>query len=65
LRDTWADTTNAHGRLIITVLAGLAEFERELIRSRCGEGMQRAKDRGVRFGHYLILRMASHLSYCR
>ena len=39
LRDTWADTTNAHGRLIITVLAGLAEFERELIRSRCGEGI--------------------------
>src|SRR6478736_2935749 len=51
LRDTWADTTNAHGRLIITVLAGLAEFERELIRSRCGEGMQRAKDRGVRTPH--------------
>ena len=50
LRDTWADTTNAHGRLIITVLAGLAEFERELIRSRCGEGMERAKERGVRFG---------------
>jgi DNA invertase Pin-like site-specific DNA recombinase len=50
LRDTWADTTNAHGRLIITVLAGLAEFERELIRSRCGEGMARAKERGVRFG---------------
>jgi DNA invertase Pin-like site-specific DNA recombinase len=50
LRDTWADTTNAHGRLIITVLAGLAEFERELIRTRCGEGMVRAKERGVRFG---------------
>jgi DNA invertase Pin-like site-specific DNA recombinase len=50
LRDTWADTTNAHGRLIITVLGGLAEFERELIRSRCGEGMVRAKERGVRFG---------------
>ena len=50
LRDTWADTTNAHGRLIITVLAGLAEFERELIRSRCGEGIVRAKERGVRFG---------------
>jgi DNA invertase Pin-like site-specific DNA recombinase len=45
LRDTWADTTNAHGRLIITVLGGLAEFERELIRSRCGEGMVRAKER--------------------
>jgi DNA invertase Pin-like site-specific DNA recombinase len=50
LRDPWADTTNAHGKLIITVLAGLAEFERELIRSRCGEGMTRAKARGVRFG---------------
>ena len=50
LRDAWADTTNAHGRLIITVLAGLAEFERELIRSRCGEGIARAKERGVRFG---------------
>jgi DNA invertase Pin-like site-specific DNA recombinase len=50
LRDPWADTTNAHGKLIITVLAGLAEFERELIRSRCGEGMARAKARGVRFG---------------
>ena len=50
LKDTWADTTNAHGRLIITVLGGLAEFERELIRSRCGEGMVRAKERGVRFG---------------
>ena len=37
LKDAWADTTNAHGRLIITVLGGLAEFERELIRSRCGE----------------------------
>ena len=32
------------------VLAGLAEFERELIRSRCGEGITRAKQRGVRFG---------------
>jgi DNA invertase Pin-like site-specific DNA recombinase len=43
-------TANAHGRPIITVLAGLAEFERELIRSRCGEGITRAKARGVRFG---------------
>ena len=50
LKDAWADTTTAHGRLMLTVLGGLAEFERELIRSRCGEGLQRAKDRGVRFG---------------
>ena len=32
LHDTWADTTTAHGRLMLTVLGGLAEFERELIR---------------------------------
>jgi DNA invertase Pin-like site-specific DNA recombinase len=31
LHDTWADTTTAHGRLMLTVLGGLAEFERELI----------------------------------
>ena len=29
LADTWADTTTAHGRLMLTVLGGLAEFERE------------------------------------
>src|SRR5690242_1844835 len=50
LRDTWADTTSPHGRLMLTVLGGLAEFERELIRTRTGEGRKRAHDRGVRFG---------------
>ncbi len=50
LRDSWADTTNPHGRLMLTVLAGLAEFERELIRVRTGEGRERAKARGVRMG---------------
>ena len=50
LKDAWADTTSAHGRLMLTVLGGLAEFERELIRSRTGEGRKRAKERGVRFG---------------
>jgi DNA invertase Pin-like site-specific DNA recombinase len=50
LRDTWADTTTPHGRLMLTVLGGLAEFERELIRARTGEGRARAKARGVRFG---------------
>lgn len=37
LRDTWADTTTAHGRLMVTILEGLAEFERELILARTGE----------------------------
>jgi DNA invertase Pin-like site-specific DNA recombinase len=50
LRDTWADTTTAHGRLMLTVLGGLAEFERELIRTRTGEGRERAKARGVVLG---------------
>src|SRR6516164_5405122 len=50
LRDTWADTTTPHGRLMLTVLAGLAEFERELVRARTGEGRERAKARGVRLG---------------
>jgi DNA invertase Pin-like site-specific DNA recombinase len=50
LHDTWANTTTPHGRLMLTVLGGLAEFERELIRTRTGEGRKRAKDRGVRFG---------------
>jgi DNA invertase Pin-like site-specific DNA recombinase len=50
LGDTWADTTTAHGRLMLTVLAGLAEFERELIRARTSEGRARAKARGVKLG---------------
>ena len=50
LKDTWADTTTPHGRLMLTVLGGLAEFERELIRARTGEGRKRAKARGVKFG---------------
>jgi DNA invertase Pin-like site-specific DNA recombinase len=50
LGDPWADTTTPHGKLMVTVLAGLAEFERSLILSRTGEGRIRAKDRGVRFG---------------
>jgi DNA invertase Pin-like site-specific DNA recombinase len=50
LLDTWADTTTPHGRLMLTVLGGLAEFERELIRARTGEGRDRARARGVKFG---------------
>ena len=50
LSDAWADTTTAHGRLMLTVLGGLAEFERELIRTRTGEGRARAKARGQSLG---------------
>ncbi len=50
LGDPWADTTTAHGRLMLTVLGGLAEFERELIRTRTGEGRARAKAAGKSMG---------------
>ena len=50
LADTWADTTTPHGRLMLTILGGLAEFERELIRARTGEGRARAKAAGVHMG---------------
>ena len=49
LGDTWADTTTSHGRLMLTVLGG-AEFERDLIRARTGEGRERAKARGIKMG---------------
>jgi DNA invertase Pin-like site-specific DNA recombinase len=50
LRDAWADTTTPHGRLMLTVLGGLAEFERELIAARTSEGRARARERGVKLG---------------
>lgn len=50
LRDAWADTTSAHGRLMLTILGGLAEFERELIQSRTKEGRTRAIAKGIKMG---------------
>lgn len=50
LADAWADTTTPQGRLMLTVLGGLAEYERELIRARTMEGRERAKAKGVRLG---------------
>lgn len=50
LGDPWADTSTPHGRLMLTVLAGLAEFERSLIRTRTSEGRERAMRDGVKFG---------------
>jgi DNA invertase Pin-like site-specific DNA recombinase len=50
LADAWADTTTPHGKLMLTVLGGLAEFERSLIMARTQAGIQRARERGVAFG---------------
>ena len=57
LGGAWADTTTSHGRLMLTVLGGLAEFERDLIRARTSEGRARAKARGQSLGrpHKLTL----------
>jgi DNA invertase Pin-like site-specific DNA recombinase len=43
--DTWADITTPRGRMMLTVLGGLADFERELTRARTGEGRACAKAR--------------------
>ena len=48
--EPWADTTTSHGWLMLTVPGGLAEFERDLIRARTGEGRARAMARGQRMG---------------
>jgi DNA invertase Pin-like site-specific DNA recombinase len=50
LGDAWADTTTSHGRLMLTILGGLAEFERDLIRTRTAEGRARAKANGTHLG---------------
>ena len=50
LHEPWADTTSPAGRMVLTVFAGIAEFERALIHERTGAGRKAAKLRGVRFG---------------
>jgi DNA invertase Pin-like site-specific DNA recombinase len=50
LSEPWANTTTDAGNMIMTVFAGIAEFERALIRERTGAGREAARKRGVRFG---------------
>ncbi len=50
LAEPWADTTSPAGRMVLTVFAGIAEFERALILGRTSAGRDAAKRRGVRFG---------------
>ena len=50
LAEPWADTSTSTGRLMIAVLGGLADVERDLIRTRTGEGRVRAKARGQHMG---------------
>jgi DNA invertase Pin-like site-specific DNA recombinase len=50
LGETWCDTTTAVGRLLLTMMGGVAEFERGLIQARCEAGIERARVKGTKFG---------------
>jgi DNA invertase Pin-like site-specific DNA recombinase len=50
LAEPWADTATSAGRLMIAILGGLADVERDLIRTRTAEGRSRAKARGQHMG---------------
>ena len=50
LGESWCDTTTDAGRLMLTIMGGIAEFERGLIRKRTDEGIERAKKQGKKFG---------------
>jgi Superinfection immunity protein/Resolvase, N terminal domain len=63
LKDTWADTTTPHGRLMLTMLGGLAEFERELIRARTGRAVTMGDPETVRAVFILILLFVALLVY--
>lgn len=52
----WADTLTPSGRMVLTVFAGMAEFERALIRQRTQDGLVDARKRGVAFGRPRKLR---------
>ena len=50
LAESWADTTTPAGRMMVTIIGGFAQFERELIMVRTREGLRRARERGVKSG---------------
>jgi hypothetical protein len=58
ISEPWADTTSHAGKMIMTIFAGIAEFERDLIRERTGAGREAAKKRGVQFGRPRKLALA-------
>ena len=50
LGESWCDTTTDVGKLMLTIMGGIAEFERSLIRKRTDEGIERARKLGRKFG---------------
>ena len=64
LAEPWADTTTPAGRMVLTVFAGIAEFERSLIVERTRSGRNAARKRGVQFGRRPTL-TASQIEHAR
>ncbi len=60
LDEPWADTTSPSGKMVLTIFAGIAEFERSLILSRTHDGRQAAMARGVAFGRPKKMRPDQH-----
>ncbi|MGA8943268.1 MAG: recombinase family protein [Thermoactinomyces sp.] len=50
LKESWLDTTSAHGKMLFTLFAGMAQFERDLIAERTKEGLAAARKRGKKPG---------------
>ena len=59
LAEPWADTGTSTGRLMLAVLGGLADVERDLIRTRTAEGRSRVKAQGKHMGRPPTLNPAS------
>jgi DNA invertase Pin-like site-specific DNA recombinase len=55
LDDSWLDTGSAHGQLVLTIMGALSEFERQMIKSRCAEGIARSRAKGTVFGRKHVL----------
>jgi DNA invertase Pin-like site-specific DNA recombinase len=55
LGESWCDTTTDVGKLMLTIMGGIAQFERSLIRQRCEDGIAKAKAMGTKFGRKAVL----------
>ena len=64
LAEPWADTTTPAGRMVLTVFAGIADFERSLIVERTSAGRIAAEARGIRFGPSPVL-TAEQIAHAR
>ena len=50
LGESWCDTTSDIGELVVTIMSGIAQFERKLILSRTEVGIAKARAQGKKFG---------------